>query len=34
MFEGVEELHVGLGSLDGDDISIKALDGGEDIVEV
>jgi hypothetical protein len=34
MFEGIEELHVSLGSLDGDDISIKTLDGGEDVVEV
>ena len=34
MFEGVEKLHVSLGSLDGDNVSIKTLDGGEDVVEV
>lgn len=34
MFEGGEELHVGLGSFDGDDISIKTLDRGEDVVKV
>jgi len=34
MFEGGEELHVGLGRFDGDDISIKTLNRGEDVVEV
>jgi hypothetical protein len=34
MFEGVEKLHVGLGGFDRDDISIKTLDRGEDVVEV
>lgn len=34
LFEGVEELHVTLGCLNGDDISIKTLNGGEDVVEV
>jgi len=34
MFEGVEELHVGLGGFDRDDISIKTLDGRENVVEV
>ena len=31
-FEGLEEL--GLQGLDGNDISIQSLDGGEDVVEV
>ena len=34
VLEGVEQLHVALGSLDGDDIGVKTLNGGEDIVEV
>lgn len=34
VFEGVEELHVRLGGLDRDDISIETLDRGEDVVEV
>ena len=32
--EDVKELEVGLGSLDGDDIGVKGLDGGEDVSEV
>ena len=32
--EGVEQLHVSLGSFNGDDVSIKTLDRGEDVVEV
>lgn len=34
LLEGVEELHVALRRLDGDDVGIKALDGGEDVVEI
>lgn len=34
VLEGVEKLHVGLGGLDGDDIGVETLDGGEDVVEV
>ena len=34
LLEGVEQLHVALRRLDGDDISIKTLDGWEDVVEV
>ena len=34
LFEGVQELHVALGGLDGDDIGVKALDGREDVVKV
>jgi hypothetical protein len=34
MPEGVEEFHVALGGLNRDDISIKALDGREDVVEI
>lgn len=34
VFEGVEKLHVGLRGLDGDDVGIKTLDGGEDVIEV
>lgn len=34
LLEGVKQLHVSLGGLDGDDISIETLDGGEDVVEV
>lgn len=34
LLEGLEKLHVALGCLDGDDISIKTLDGWEDVVEV
>lgn len=34
LLEGVEELHVTLGCLDGDNISVKTLNGGEDIVKV
>jgi hypothetical protein len=30
----VQEFHVTLGCLDGDDISVKALDGWEDVIEV
>ena len=32
--EDVEQLEVGLGSLDGDDIRVKGLDGREDVSEV
>jgi hypothetical protein len=34
LFEGVQELHVTLGRLNGDDISVEALDGREDVIEV
>ena len=34
LLESIEQLEVALGSLNGDDISIQRLDGGEDIVEV
>ena len=34
MLEGVEEFHVGLRGLNRDDISIKTLDGWEDVVEI
>lgn len=34
VLEGVEEFHVALRRFDRDDISIKTLDGWEDIVEV
>lgn len=34
LLEGVQELHVALRCLDGDDISVEALNGGEDVVEV
>lgn len=34
LLEGGEELHVTLGGLNGDDISIETLDGGEDVVKV
>jgi hypothetical protein len=34
VLEGVEELHVSLGGLDGNDIGVKTLDGGEDVVKV
>lgn len=34
LLECMQELHVALGRLDGDDISVKALNRGEDIVEV
>lgn len=34
LLEGVEQLHVTLGSLDGDDIGIETLDRREDIVKV
>ena len=34
MLEGVEEFHVSLRSLNRDDISIKTLDGWEDVVEI
>jgi hypothetical protein len=34
MLEGVEEFHVGLRGLNGDDISIKTLNGWEDVVEI
>ena len=33
-FEGVEEFHVTLGGLDGNDISIKMLDEREDVIKV
>jgi hypothetical protein len=34
VLEGVEELHIGLRGLNGDDISIKTLDGWEDVIEI
>lgn len=34
VFESVEQFHVTLGGLDGDDVSIQTLDGGENIIEV
>ncbi len=34
LLEGVEELHVALRCLNRDNISIKTLDGGEDVIEV
>ena len=34
LLEGLQELHVTLRGLDGDDISVKSLDRGEDVVEV
>ena len=34
MLEGLEEFHVSLRGLNRDDISIKTLDGWEDIVEI
>ncbi len=34
LLEGGEQLHVTLGGLNGDDISIETLDGWEDVVEV
>jgi len=34
VLEGLEQLHVALGRLDGDDIGIQTLDGWEDIIEV
>ena len=34
LLEGVQELEVALRRLDGDDVSVKALDGGEDVVKV
>ena len=34
VLEGVEELHVALRRLNGDDIGIERLNGGEDVVEV
>lgn len=34
MLEGIEEFHVTLGGLNRDDISIKTLDGGENVVEI
>jgi hypothetical protein len=34
MFEGIQQLHVSLGSFDRDDISIQALNGCEDIIEI
>lgn len=34
VLEGVKEFHVSLGSLDRDNISVEALDGWEDIIEV
>jgi hypothetical protein len=32
--ESLDELHVTLGRLDRDDISIETLNGGEDVAEV
>lgn len=34
VLEGIEELHVALRGLDGDDVGVKSLDRGEDVVEV
>lgn len=34
LLEGVEELHVALGSFDGNNISIETLDGWEDIIKI
>lgn len=34
LLEGLEKLHVALRRLNRDDISVKTLDGGEDIVKV
>ena len=34
VLEGLEQLHVTLGRLDRDDVSIQALDGWEDIIKV
>jgi hypothetical protein len=34
LLEGREQLEVGLGRLDGDNVRIKTLDRGEDVVEV
>lgn len=34
VLEGVEKLHVTLRSLNGNDVSIQALDGGENVIEV
>jgi len=34
VLEGLEQLHVALRRLDGDDIGIQTLDGWEDIIEV
>ena len=34
VLEGVEELEVALRRLNGDDVGIKRLNGGEDVVEV
>ena len=34
LFEGVKEFHVTLGSLNGDNIGVKVLDRGEDVVEI
>ena len=34
LVESVQEFHVTLGRFDGDDIGVKALDGGENVVEV
>lgn len=34
LLESVKQLHVGLGRLDGDDVGIETLDGGEDVVEI
>jgi hypothetical protein len=34
LLEGLKKLHVALRCLNGDDISIEALDGGEDIAEI
>ena len=34
LLEGLEQLEVALGRLDGDDVGVKTLDGGEDVIEV
>jgi hypothetical protein len=34
LLERRKELHVALGSLDGDDVGVETLDGREDVVEV
>ena len=34
VLEGLDQLHVGLGGLDGDDVSVQSLDRPEDVVEV
>jgi hypothetical protein len=34
MLEGVQQFHVSLGGLNRDDVSIKTLDGWEDIIKI